>query len=143
MIFDKIKRVFSKQEKTVIEVGYFDGNEENLLPSIAFWNEFGTESIPPRPFFRNTVNSGKNKWRKDFLKKTPKETAFQIQEDLKDTIEAGEFIANAPITIHGGWMKNKKSGKPFFVKGKGSGKLPLTDTGRLANSIEIRIEVKK
>ena len=33
MIFDKIKRVFSKQEKTVIEVGYFDGNEENLLPS--------------------------------------------------------------------------------------------------------------
>lgn len=41
---------------------------------------------------------------------------------------------NSPITIHGGWMKNKKSGKPIYVKGKGSDR-PLIDTGALRSAI--------
>lgn len=41
---------------------------------------------------------------------------------------------NAPITIHGGWMRNKVTGKPIYIKGKGSDK-PLIDTGALRQSI--------
>lgn len=143
MIFSRLKNLLKKQEKTIIKVGYFNGSEENLLPSIAFWNEFGTYNAPPRPFLRNTASQHRKKWAKNYNRQSPKETAFQMEEDLRKTIEAGDFIANAPITIYGGWMKNKKSGKPFYVKGKGEGKPPLTDTGRLANAIEIRIEVEK
>lgn len=44
------------------------------------------------------------------------------------------WAPNAYITIHGGWMKNKKSGKVFYVKGKKSDK-PLIDTGELRKSI--------
>lgn len=41
---------------------------------------------------------------------------------------------NAYITIHGGWMKNKVTGKPVYIKGKKSDK-PLIDTGSLRQSI--------
>lgn len=42
---------------------------------------------------------------------------------------------NAYITIHGGWMRNKVSGKPVYIKGKGSDR-PLIDTGSLRQSIK-------
>lgn len=44
------------------------------------------------------------------------------------------WAPNAPITINGGWMRNKKSGKPVYIKGKHSDK-PLIDTGELRKSI--------
>lgn len=45
------------------------------------------------------------------------------------------WAPNAPITIYGGWMRNKKTGKVFYVKGKHSEK-PLIDTGSLRASIK-------
>ena len=45
------------------------------------------------------------------------------------------WAPNAPITIHGGWMRNKVSGKPVYIKGKGSDR-PLIDTGSLRSSIK-------
>lgn len=136
-MFDNLKKELSKLNKVVIEVGYFDGNELNLLPSIAFWNEFGTYNIPPRPFFRNTIIKNKNKWAKNWNKKA-EEQALIISEDLRCTINIGNFEKNAPITLYGGWMRNKKSKKPFYVKGKGN-KTPLTDTGKLSDYIEKRL----
>lgn len=136
-MFDKLKKILNQKRKTVIEVGYFDGNEINLLPSIAVWNEFGTYNIPPRPFIRNTVSDYRKKWSKEFYKPS-QERAETVRHDLRITIERGDFTENAPITIYSGWIKNKKSGKPFYVKGKGN-KPPLTDTGTLSNEIKIRI----
>lgn len=48
--------------------------------------------------------------------------------------EDNGWAPNSPITIKGGWMKNKKSGKPVYVKGKGSDR-PLIDTGELRKAI--------
>ena len=45
------------------------------------------------------------------------------------------WAPNAPITINGGWMRNKVSGKPVYIKGKGSDR-PLIDTGSLRQSIK-------
>ena len=45
------------------------------------------------------------------------------------------WAPNSPITIHGGWMKNKVTGKPVYIKGKGSDR-PLIDTGSLRQSIK-------
>jgi hypothetical protein len=61
-------------------------------------------------------------------------TAQNIVKNSFDTFGDGVWSKNAPITIHGGCMKNKKSGKPFKVEGKGFD-TPLTNTRRLKNSI--------
>ena len=53
----------------------------------------------------------------------------------------GTGAANAPITVHGGWMMNPVSHKPFHVKGKGSS-APLIDTGALRQSVTHVIESK-
>jgi len=50
------------------------------------------------------------------------------------TDPANGWAKNADITVDGGWMKNKVSGKTFYVKGKGSNR-PLVDTGELRKSI--------
>ena len=46
----------------------------------------------------------------------------------------GTGAPNTPITVNGGWMRNPVSGKPVYVKGKGSA-APLIDTGSLRKSI--------
>lgn len=140
-MFEELNKQLEDKNSTIIEIGYFDGDKDNLLPSIAFWNEFGTYTAPARPFFRNTINEFLNKWTKHWAKKH-NEFAEEIKTDLQDTIRRGEFEPNAPITIYGGWMRNKKSGKLFYVRGKGEGKPPLTNTGKLAESVSIRITKK-
>ena len=51
------------------------------------------------------------------------------------TDEDNNWEPNAPITIYGGWMRNKVTGKPIYIKGKGSDR-PLIDTGALRQSIK-------
>lgn len=142
-MLEKLKENLFKKQKTIIEVGYFNGSKDNLLPSIAFWNEFGTYTAPARPFFRNTINEYQKQWVKNYIKANENTSnyriAMQIKDNLQFVIRRGQFKENSPITIYGGWMKNKKSGKLFYVKGKGEGKPPLTDTGKLADSVEIRL----
>lgn len=53
---------------------------------------------------------------------------------VKEYMGSGALAPNAPITINGGWMRNKVSGKPVHVKGKGSS-APLIDTGSLRSSV--------
>ena len=48
--------------------------------------------------------------------------------------EDNGWAPNSPITISGGWMINKVTGKPVYIKGKGSD-TPLIDTGELRKSI--------
>ena len=59
----------------------------------------------------------------------------------KDYFTAGHFAPNAGITVEGGWMRNRVSGKPVYVKGKHS-TAPLIDTGSLRSSITHVIERK-
>ena len=49
---------------------------------------------------------------------------------------------NAPITLHGGWMRSKKTGKPFYVEGK-SGDTPLVNTGAFRDSFSYKIVYRK
>ncbi len=66
--------------------------------------------------------------------------AGQAGEDgVKDYMLSGDFAPNAPVTINGGWIRNRKSGKPVYIKGKGSSK-PLMDTGNLQSSVTHVIE---
>lgn len=64
---------------------------------------------------------------------------FYGENAAKDYFGSGNHAPNAGITVEGGWMKNKVSGKIFHVKGKHS-TVPLIDTGSLRSSITHVIE---
>ena len=51
-------------------------------------------------------------------------------DGIRAYIDAGIEPGNAPLTIHGGWIRNFSSGKPTHVEGKGFDK-PMYDTGEL------------
>lgn len=134
-----------------------DGNVTKvgqLIRDVAVWNEWGTYNIPPRPFLRNSLKRQKE-WVKFVIDNfdanqdgTTKLTSIAhavgsmmkgaIQESLTDL----KTPPNSPITINGGWMRNKKSGKWFKVKGKGSSN-PLIDTGTLRNSVQFQVIKRK
>ena len=70
------------------------------------------------------------------------ESAGQAGVDgIRAYIDAGIEPGNAPLTIHGGWIRNFSSGKAVHVPGKGFDK-PLYDTGELYNSFAFEIVQK-
>ena len=134
------------------DVGFFSTakySDGTPVAAVAAWNEFGTETIPERPFMRNAI-SGAERDLLPVLKANidPKEmridarTAGLVGEVMKARIQQSITTLreppNAPITISGGWMRSK-SGKPFRVKGKGSSN-PLIDTGFMRASVAYKVD---
>ena len=140
-----------------INIGWFDDQEYyngTSIARVARWNEFGTrQGMPQRPFLRTTIMDNEKKWHellKTLLQRaidenkafTPALKLFgeEVKKDIQETILAGGWKPNATITIQGGWMRNKISGKPFYVVGKGTGKQPLVNTGTMLKSIQVRTD---
>ena len=46
---------------------------------------------------------------------------------------------NSPVTVHGGWIYNRKARKGVYVPGKGFDK-PLFDTGALYDAFDYEVE---
>lgn len=143
------KKVVAGFPKGKLNNPHYEGSKGHPGPSIidvAIWNEFGTYNIPRRDF----MGIATKKWQEYFTAMVE-----EYKPDIIDgTIDIDTFLnimgqagadliseaivklttpANAPITVHGGWMKNKKSGKPFKVKGKKSSN-PLVDSGDLSKA---------
>ena len=67
------------------------------------------------------------------------EAAGQAGADgIRAYIDSGISPPNSPMTVSGGWMRNRVSGKPVHIPGKGFNK-PLYDTGSLYNSFSYEI----
>ncbi|ULJ66175.1 hypothetical protein [Wielerella bovis] len=104
---------------------YPDGTK---VAQVAAWNEFGTERIPPRPFFRQTVAENSGKWRVQAthllkanhynVKLTLQQMGEQMSSDLVQTISTFSEPPNADSTV---------AKKGFNA--------PLRDTGVLLRSI--------
>lgn len=120
------------------------------MASLAFILEKGSpvNRLPPRPFMLQTrqrastgkfpalmarlyrgVVTGRMK-----AAKAIKRLGAAYEDEMKAIFTRGVFVPNSAITIDGGWMRNRVSGKPFKVKGKKSSR-PLIDTSRLRQSI--------
>lgn len=122
---------------------------EISMAQLAFIMEKGSavNKIPPRPFMCATRERSENKVArlarslyKAILKgnasanKSLLKLGESYEGEMKNTFTREAFAPNAPITINGGWMRNKVNGKIFKVKGKQSSH-PLIDGGRLRGSI--------
>lgn len=110
-----------------LELGFFETaryTNGDFVAQVAARNEFGTLTIPPRPFFRNVIDNEKvrARWSKQLALNIPRigfKGALQIvgQEgagELTNSINGayGKFVENAPSTI-----KAKKSSQPLVYTG--------------------------
>ena len=138
-LWKEIKAQFPKIDKAVVKTGIQSNAGENEGVSIAEYaafNEFGTRTIPERPFMRKTFDdnlANYNKLIERLFKgmlggKLDSKMAFKIlgqqtEDDMKNTIMTGNFKSNADST----------------VAKKGSSR-PLIDTGTMRNSIRYEVE---
>lgn len=61
------RRVAKASNAKQLSVGFFEGEtyaDGTPIAAVAAWNEFGTPTIPPRPFMRQTVKDGQSDWGK-------------------------------------------------------------------------------
>lgn len=60
----KLKEIASRMSGSV-EVGFLEGAtypDGTPVAAVAYWNEFGNGSAPPRPYFRGMIASESPKW---------------------------------------------------------------------------------
>ena len=112
--------------------------------------------IPARPFIEPAIELEENREKiaKQFKKafeaalnldrggafEALNKAGMQAEKAVKNYMGSDALEPNAPITLHGGWMMNKVSHKPFYVKGKGEPSRPLIDTGELRKAVTYVIE---
>lgn len=139
-----------------VNVGWFPDqryDDNTSVAQVARWNEQGTKAgIPERPFMTKAKFRNEKKWieqLKTLIQRAIDEdkdidSALKVfgeiaKGDIQKTILDGGFKENSYITIHGGWIKNKKTGKPIYIKGKGRNN-PLINTGVMISSIQARTD---
>ena len=66
---DKVRKKLEKRlnPKLELEVGFFESatyKDGTKVAQVAYWNEYGTPTIPPRPFFRDAIKEKSKEWLK-------------------------------------------------------------------------------
>lgn len=121
--------------------GATNGETGEKIAQYAAANEFGTLTAPARPAFRNTIASKSDSWGGALsalmdgkaVNDTNLRSAFNglgtlMVQDIRDTIEEGDFTPLAPATVE---SKRKK--------GRAEPNKPLVDTGDFQRAIDFEI----
>lgn len=61
---DKL-RSLSRRMSGAVEVGFLEGAtypDGTPVAAVAYWNEYGTATAPPRPYFRTMIENEKSTW---------------------------------------------------------------------------------
>jgi len=133
--FEGLKK---RSDEMLLKVGILKGTGSYgngaKLAEVAFWNEYGTKRIPPRPFLRPTIYSNSRMFKNLFkvairnvllnkttLKKASGEIGLQAQSMVRKEMTDLTEPPNAESTIE--------------IKGSSN---PLIDTGRLRQSINFQ-----
>ena len=135
-LLDAFRKQLGQADKEVV-AGIQAGavNEGLQVAEYAAWNEFGTRSIPARPFMRNYVDNNTDRLIRLMANGVTQialgnattmgllnTLGLEMQSGIKRSITGGDFAPNAPYT----------------VQKKGSNK-PLIDTGVMLNSVTFAI----
>lgn len=108
-LVDRLKKI-AEQKTISARVGiiepmrYPDGP---LIAQVGYWNEYGTDTIPPRPFFRTAVENNRDKLGPMFVRAVQKhdtEAAMRtvcdhMVDELKISVLTWTDPPNAPSTI--------------------------------------------
>ncbi len=118
-----------------VKVGFLEDREYSnglKVAQVAFWNEFGTIRMPPRPFFRRMIGAKSKNWGKQFAsvlkafgydaKRAFGYLGKLISEDLRTSINEFSSPALSPRTI----------ARKGFAK-------PLIDTGEMLRAPDFQV----
>jgi hypothetical protein len=138
-----VKRVF-QERRPVLEIGILDGSKAYpggggaTVSDVGTWNEFGTDTIPPRSFIRAWFDEAEPRMRDGLSKlmqsvlmgKRTAENALELLGlkavgEIQERISAGVPPPNAPSTV--------------AQKGSSTPSTPLIETGALRASISHRV----
>lgn len=118
-----------------LRVGFFanatypDGTP---VAAVAFWNNFGTGTIPPRPFFSNMITAKSPEW--------PRAIAGLLQVHRCDVDRVLQITGHAIA----GQLKqsiidtNTPPNAPSTIRKKGFNK-PLIETSHMINSVDFEV----
>ena len=139
---EKLRRLLreaAKRRDTTVEVGFFsEARYEDGTPvaAVAAWNEFGTEDIPERPFFRRALAEVE-----DGVTKIVK-AGIDTEKMVVDDRLAGRVGAYVAGQIQESITALKEPpNAPSTIKEKG-GSSPLLDTGHMRESVTWKVEQK-
>ena len=137
--YRRITLDFKELKGKGVKVGVMgsESAEGTSVVDYAFYNEFGTSTIPPRPFMAMTADKNRDK--------VQAFAGFMVGKMIDGRLDANTVLKNL-----GEWYKaqiqltirNAKSwaepNVPSTIAMKGSSS-PLIDTGRLVNSISYEL----
>lgn len=135
-----LRDAVSKAAGGVVRVGILgtqkypakDGKGDVSVAQAAYWNEYGTATIPARPFFRNTIAEKQDEW--------ADKAASRLQQADGDVSKAlaliGEDVKGDIVETIQNFMEPENA--PSTVKKKGFNK-PLIDTDGLWKAIQSEV----
>lgn len=119
-----------------VKVGFLEGAtypEGMPVAAVAFWNEFGKGTQPPRPFFRRMIAKESPTWAQKMAKLAkvknydgPAVLAL-MGEDIKGALQQSINDLDSPALA------------PSTVAAKGFAK-PLIDTAHMINSVDYEVK---
>ena len=135
---EKLQRVLAEIGSNMegsVSVGFLGGAtypDGTSVAQVAFWNEYGTTRIPPRPFFRTMIANESPGWGV-LMQKAAKHYEYNGDTVLQFM---GVKIAEQLQQSIAGWQT--PSNAPFTIAAKGFNK-PLVDTGQMQNSVDFEV----
>lgn len=113
----KWKKIFQRiaDERVKLEVGVLEGKTNSVtndpIAAYAFFNEYGTDTIPARPAFHQTIDDNESKWRNGVqnalknkmvdggvVRKTINQLGAVVRDDIKEKISSNMPPKNAEST---------------------------------------------
>jgi len=118
-----------------VEVGFPGEKVEGGIIERAIYNEFGTERIPERPFFRNAVRQNRTKYREGM--KIAARKLLAGQETLRGALSKLGIMAQGDIQEEITNLRDPPNTESTIER-KGSSN-PLIDTGEMRQAVTWRI----
>lgn len=124
-------------QRAVLKVGFLENAkypDGTSVAAVAVYNEFGTKTIPPRPFFRNMVRDKSKGW--------PSSLALLLKANKYDVARSmGQMGLGIKSQLQRSIMETSSPPlAPKTIRAKGGSK-PLVDTGHMLNSVDFRVEI--
>lgn len=131
----KLAEIAKKMGGGAVKVGFMEGAtypDGTPVPAVAFWNEYGTDKAPPRPFFRNMIADESPTWA-DKMARLAESTNYNgprvlalMGEDIKGALQQSINDFSTPGLA------------ASTIEAKGFSK-PLIETSHMINSITYEV----
>lgn len=134
--YKAFKRLIGDLDGLRAEVGIRDGQ----IATYAAANEYGTDTIPSRPFMRSTIDGNRNKYSEQLTKLWNRASSGHFKGATAGglLLRVGTTARNDLIKAISGWSQPRNADSTIAQKGENN---PLVDTGAMQRAITV--EVKK